>query len=124
MKITKKGQELETRLTRNYFLPFQTRLAGQALCSRIHRHAVVLQRLAETACNRELTTSEEGQDARFSQSVKDLVDQLRKLGYQNVVGVNLNGDPRGTVVKIKVNDHVGDSWGGDDMVCVDTARRR
>lgn len=117
MMRTKKGKELEARLTRNYYLPFEQRMQVQGVCSLILRHAATLQRLAETACNRELTADEEKKDGSLSARVTLLVEDLKKLGCKNVVGVNFSGDPRGVVVKIKVNDHVGDSWGGSEWVC-------
>ena len=82
-------------------------------CKRLLRYAATYQRLAETACNRELTVSE----IRKQENIG--MDILAILAEHDCEAL-LDGDPRGCVVKVKVPDGYTNDW-GNEGICVPTA---
>lgn len=79
-------------------------------CQRIMRYAATIQRLAETACNRELTVAEIRKDERMQADIIEIVaphDCAGKFG----------GDPRGCVVKLTVPDGYTNDM-GQEGICV------
>ena len=80
-------------------------------CQRIMRYAATLQRLAETACNRELTKAEQ----RKQKTVKYRLSAIASARLGCVV--KCHGDPRGSVVKIAVPDGYTNDW-GQEGICV------
>ncbi len=89
---TNKGRELAIALGMTDYGQVQR-------CSAICRHAATFKRLAETACNRELTPAEEKKDKRIEEMLSDLIRGLGE-GYAPL----FQGDPRGATVKIKCPD--------------------
>lgn len=77
---------------------------------RILRMAATVQRLAETACNRELTEQEIRKDEKLQ------MDIIAILAPQDCE-VKFSGDPRGCVVKIQVPDGYTNDW-GKEGICV------
>lgn len=63
-------------------------------------------RLAETACNRELTPREE---TRVKHLESRVTQHARELGC----GVTFSRDPRGYVVKLNLPDGSSNTWGYD-----------
>jgi hypothetical protein len=82
-------------------------------CKRVMRYAATVQRLAETACNRELTVREIRKDERIQ------MDIIAILAPQECEA-KFNGDPRGCVVKIQVPDGYTNDW-GKEGICVPTS---
>lgn len=79
-------------------------------CKRLLRYAATCQRLAEVACNRELTVSEIRKDEKMAMDIIAIVsphDCEAKFG----------GDPRGCVVKIVVPDGYTNDFGAEG-ICV------
>jgi hypothetical protein len=79
-------------------------------CLRLMRYAATCQRLAETACNRELTEAEIRKEERIQMDIIAIVvphDCEAKFG----------GDPRGCVVKLVVPDGYTNDW-GQEGICV------
>ena len=79
-------------------------------CQRIMRYAATIQRLAETACNRELTKAEILRDEK---SQMDII----AICAPSDVEAKFSGDPRGCVVKLKVSDGYTNDWGREG-ICV------
>jgi hypothetical protein len=79
-------------------------------CKRIMRYAATVQRLAETACNRELTVQEIRKD-------ENCMAEIIAICAPSDVAANFNGDPRGCVVKLRVPDGYNNDWGGEG-ICV------
>jgi hypothetical protein len=79
-------------------------------CQRLMRYAATLQRLAETACNRELTVAEIRKEERIQ------MDVIAILAPHDCE-VKFGGDPRGCVVKIVVPDGYTNDWGAEG-ICV------
>lgn len=73
---------------------------------RLLRAARTYQRLAETACNRELTPRESASVERLE---KRLTQHARELGC----GVTFSGDPRGYVVKLQLPSGASNTLGND-----------
>lgn len=73
-------------------------------CKRIMRYAATCQRLAETACNRELTERE----IRKQENVQ--MDIIAICAPADI-SPDFNGDPRGAVVKLVVADGFTNDWG-------------
>lgn len=78
-------------------------------CQRIMRYAATIQRLAETACNRELTPTESARSLRMANRVIELCGP-------SIVPI-FHGDPRGCVVKLTVPDGYTNDWGAEG-ICV------
>lgn len=66
-----------------------------------------IHRLAEAACNRELTKAEQKRDSRLEKSVSEIL-----AGYGLVA--KFNGDPRGYAVNIHFPDGSYNTWGGKE----------
>lgn len=79
-------------------------------CYRIMRYAATCQRLAETACNRELSVQEIRKDENC------MAEIIAILAPQDCAA-NFQGDPRGCVVKITVPDGYTNDW-GKEGICV------
>jgi hypothetical protein len=79
-------------------------------CIRLMRIAAPLQRLAETACNRELTEREIRKEEKLQM---DIIAILAVVDCEAKFG----GDPRGCVVKIVVPDGHTNDW-GQEGICV------
>lgn len=79
------------------------------LLKKLHYYETALHRLAETACNRDMTKHEEKREA----SIKGKVEAIAKeLGFK----VGFNGDPRGGTIRFilpsgKSNNWDGETWG-------------
>jgi hypothetical protein len=119
--ITRKGRELAHELGLSGFG------ADAETCSLIMRHAASLQRLAEEECNgpgdwvNNVPYPEAGHIYdRWQERVERQTDQrqarVRELvkTLPGVTGVNLGGDPRGTVVKLFRADGKSNTWGGEE----------
>lgn len=111
---------LHKLLKSNPDLPLENREAIVGLVVRLERQAKILTRLAVTACNRELTATECSFDLIAENLCREITGHLKRAGCRNIVGIDFSGDPRGAVVKIKVNDRSGDWFGGDDYIVVGT----
>lgn len=79
-------------------------------CTKLLRYAATCQRLAETACNRELTVQEIRKEENMQM---DIIAVLVPYDCEAKFG----GDPRGCVVKIKVPDGYTNDWGAEG-ICV------
>lgn len=79
-------------------------------CKRIMRLAATVQRLAETACNRELTVKEIHKDENAQ------ADILKLLAPHDCMAT-FQGDPRGCCVKIQPPDGHTNDFGGEG-ICV------
>ena len=77
---------------------------------RLLRWAATYQRLAETACNRELEPKEE---KRKENARKAISERLRHFSCK----ATFQGDPRGCCVKIQVPDGYTNDW-GKEGICV------
>lgn len=87
---------------------------GVTLARQILRDASTMQRLAEEACNRELSGRERNNEEVCGQRIADL---CRPYGIK----ANFNGDPRGAVVKLILPSGRWNSFGGqEDGYCVPT----
>ncbi len=113
MTITKKGRELATLLNPS----MGTTHAILETCSLICRHATTIKRLAEQACNSELSKRDEKQDAACEARIRDLVRDLPHVNGEPIK-VEFQGDPRGATVKLIMPDGRGNSWAGDGRMCV------
>ena len=120
--ITRKGKELAQQLGLADF-----GLAAQN-CSLIMRHAASLQRLAEEECNGpgeyvdripypeagkiydRWQTRVERQQEQHAKRVKALVKEFPGT----IDGVHVDGDPRGTIVKLIRTDGKYNTWGGEE----------
>lgn len=88
--------------------------AGVELARLILRNAATLQRLAEAACERELTGRELVQEGRCQRRI---LDACTPWDIRATVG----GDPRGAVVKLILPNGEWNSWGGPESgYCVPT----
>lgn len=88
-------------------------LSGEA--RRLLRYAASLQRLAVTACNRELSPAEERRDELTAQRV-------REVAKITGIEVQTSGDPRGACVKVRHYAIPCNSWGGEGWHCVPTRK--
>lgn len=77
---------------------------------RVMRHAATVQRLAETACNRELTVQEILKDENAQADIIALIAEYDCAAV-------FSGDPRGACVKIQVPDDYTNDW-GNEGICV------
>jgi hypothetical protein len=68
-------------------------------CQRIMRYAATIRRLAETACNRELTIAEIRKDEKMQMDIIEIC-------APSDVTAKFNGDPRGCVVKLVVPEGI------------------
>src|SRR5260370_28475774 len=75
-------------------------------CQRIMRYAATIQRLAETACNRELTPSELHKQLR-------MIDKLHKLCASGGIRPRGQGEPPGCVGKLMVPDGYTNDFGAE-----------
>ncbi len=73
----------------------------------LHRQETTLHRLAETACNRELTAREQAKNDTIEGRVRDLLAL-----YQ--VPVRFEGDPRGGTIRMYFVSGASNNWGGED----------
>lgn len=74
---------------------------------KVLRYAATLQRLAVTRCNRETTPRENASELRTTER---LLLELTPRGIK----VDVNGDPRGYVVKVHFADGSYNTWGGKE----------
>jgi hypothetical protein len=79
-------------------------------CKRIMRYASTVQRLAETACNQELTVAEIRKDERMQMDIIEICAPSN-------IEAKFSGDPRGCVVKLIVPDGYTNDWGREG-ICV------
>ena len=79
-------------------------------CKRIMRYASTMQRLAETACNRELTTREILRDEAMMARIIEICAPLD-------IEPCFSGDPRGCGVKLAVPDGYTNDM-GQEGICV------
>jgi hypothetical protein len=73
----------------------------------LHRQETTLRRLAETACERELTKRETAKVERIEGRVRDLLALYH-------VPVRFEGDPRGGTIRMTFGDRISNNWGGED----------
>ena len=73
----------------------------------LHRQETTLHRLAEVACERELTRAEQSKNDRIESRVRDLLTL-----YQ--IPVRFEGDPRGGTIRMYFVSGASNNWGGDD----------
>jgi hypothetical protein len=114
------------------------------LARKLLRYATTLHRLAESECNGDdwqtgrlvpcpgdgtkdswcgLCGGEDGKHDKITlSSLRD--EQCAARVRKALVGTGIepvfNGDPRGTVFKLKVPGDSGNDWGGEGLVCVPT----
>lgn len=81
----------------------------------ILRDAATLQRLAVTACNRELTPSEEKRFGHAAGRVEHVAMNFK---------ADIGGDPRGYVVKLHFPSGAYNTWGGKESGYGVPTRRR
>ena len=87
---------------------------GHTAALRILADANTVQRLAVEACNRELSKREEKQTAHAEA-------RIRRRALYAGAEVDLNGDPRGAVVKLRFpTGFPANSFGGGGWYCVPT----
>jgi hypothetical protein len=79
-------------------------------CKRIMRYAATMQRLAETACNRELTKREILKD-------EAMMAKIIEICAPSDIEPSFSGDPRGCVVKLAVPDGYTNDM-GQEGICV------
>lgn len=77
---------------------------------RLLRMAATVQRLAETACNRELTVAEIRKDEKVQMDIIALCVSFD-------AEAKFQGDPRGCCVKVVVTDGYTNDWGREG-ICV------
>jgi len=73
----------------------------------LHRQESTLHRLAETACNRELTHREQDKNDRIESRVRDLLTL-----YQ--IPVRFEGDPRGGTIRMSFVSGASNNRGNED----------
>ncbi len=73
----------------------------------LHRQESTLHRLAELACDRELTRQEQDKNDRIEARVVDLLTL-----YQ--IPVRFEGDPRGGTIRMYFVSGASNNWGGED----------
>lgn len=79
-----------------------------AECQRVLRLAATVQRLAETACNRELTKREILKDENVQARIMQIVTPKD-------IDVGFSGDPRGCTVKLRLPDGYYNNWDGESV---------
>ena len=79
-------------------------------CKRLMRYAATCQRLAETACNRELTVAEIRKEENIQMNIIAIV-------APHDCSAHFGGDPRGCVVKLQVPDGYTNDW-GNEGICI------
>ena len=67
-------------------------------------------RLAENACNRELTPREEKRDDAMDARVKAIGEELGLKAYRQ-------GDPRGWTIRVEVGKELANNWDGETTGC-------
>jgi hypothetical protein len=82
-------------------------------CKRLLHYGATVKRLAELACNRELTPSEIRKDEKIQMDILAIC-------APHDCEVKFGGDPRGCTVKIAVPDGYTNDW-GKEGICVPTA---
>ena len=88
------------------FVEVIVRHGGTAdVARRLMRYARTHGRLAETACNRELTPREEKQDGLTERHISELAATVG-------AAAKFSGDPRGYTVKLAWKDGAHNTWGG------------
>ena len=75
------------------------------LCNDLMRHSTFLHRLAEAACNRELTPREDRQGNRIKQLDTQLCEPHK--GLEPI----FNSDPRGPSILLRLPSGYTDDWG-------------
>ena len=76
---------------------------------KLHRYETILHRLAEDACERELTASE----IRREENTEDQVNALAALlGFT----VEFKSDPRGCAIRFILPSKIYNSWDGESWV--------
>lgn len=93
-------------------------------CKRLVVLATRHHKLAENACNRELTKREEHEDAAIEKEIRELCECLppvpdKATGEPKKVRPKFQGDPRGATVKLVMPDGRYDDW-GQEGICVPT----
>ncbi len=81
----------------------------QEILDKLHYYETALHRLAETACNRDMTAHEEKRESSITAKVKAIAEMI---GFK----VRLNSDPRGGAIRFilpsgKSNNWDGETWG-------------
>ena len=79
-------------------------------CKRIMRYASTIPRLAEPACNRELTKAEILKD-------ENMMAKIIEICAPSDIEPLFSNDPRGCVVKLAVPDGYTNDWGAEG-ICV------
>lgn len=69
----------------------------------LHRQETTLHRLAEVACNRDMTKREERKEERIEQQVIALLTQYG-------IDVRFNGDPRGSAIRMILPGKESNNW--------------
>lgn len=82
-------------------------MSVEELVDWLHRQETALHRLAETACNRELTEREKKREAGVETRVRDLLALYH-------VPVRFEGDPRGGTIRMQFVSGASNNWGGED----------
>ena len=82
-------------------------LSLEGLVDWLHRQETTLHRLAETACDRELTIQEGDKVRRIEGHVRDLLALYH-------VPVHFEGDPRGGTIRMTFVSGASNNWGGED----------
>jgi hypothetical protein len=77
------------------------------------RDARTIHRLAEIACERELTSTEEKRDEIATARIGG---RLAAYGIES----HFQGDPRGAVVKLRLPSGRANDFGGEGLFCVPT----
>ena len=113
---------------------FMARCAANNLPERfaraIMRHATTATRIAVAQCNgpdwasnpyipaAEFSKRMDRWQARMNKADQQCDKRIAALCGKFGVQFDMNGDPRGAVVKVKLADGKGNSWGGDGFWCV------
>ena len=79
------------------------------ILEKLHHYETTLHRLAETACNRELSEQEQKQESAVKENVRAIAELLN-------FKVQFNGDPRGGAIRFVLpsgasNNFDGETWG-------------
>ncbi len=88
---------------------FENGVDLEDVLDKLHYYETALHRLAETACNRDMTAHEEKREASITTRVKAIAE---RIGFK----VKFNGDPRGGAIRFilpsgKSNNWDGETWG-------------
>lgn len=87
-----------------------TKTRATQLAAELYHMRFKSKRLAEAACNRELTDQETVFDTRLDTRVKEIGEELGVPAYRQ-------GDPRGWTIRVVVGQELADCWDSETTGC-------